>query len=156
MKTGYTLIELMIVITITALLVAFGVSGYTKAQKNQNSKFATEAILTSLSEAQKRASSGTNDCSGGDPGEYLGQQVVLQNSTITTTPICRNSEGTEKAVTITGLEFTTTHTLTFKPLNQGVDLVGVTTENIDYTDGRDTYRVEVMRSGSIRAVGRVE
>ena len=151
MKTGYTLIELMIVITITAVMVAFGIGGYTRAQKNQNTKAATETILTVLSEAQKQASTGGSDCSG----QYLGQQIVLQSSTITTTALCTGTNGTAQIVSLVGLTFTSSHTLTFKPLNQGLDLTGGTTENIDYSNNTDTYRIEVMRSGSIQNIGKL-
>jgi prepilin-type N-terminal cleavage/methylation domain-containing protein len=151
MKTGYTLIELMIVITITALLVAFGIGGYTRAQKNQNNKAATEVILTALTEAQKKASTGGSDCNG----EYLGQQVQLQSSTITTTALCQSNNGTPKSVAIIGLTFTSSHTVTFKPLNQGATLSAGSTENIDYSNSTDTYRIEVTSSGNIQNRGKL-
>ncbi len=144
MKTGYTLVELMVTVTIITLLTSFGISAYGKAQSSQATRAATEIIMATLSEAQKKASSGTNDCSG---GVYGGQLVTLTGSTITLDPVC-GSGGTAKNISVSGVTFSGSYSFTFRPLNQGVILTGGNT-NIDYSTSQGTYRIQVMPTGSI-------
>lgn len=158
MKTlaaGFTLIELTIVITLMTILVTAGISSYSKSQRNQIGRFAAESILSVISENQKIASSGTKDC----VGEYLGQQLTIQagSNTLTSLSLCKsNPPGSSTATQIPGITFTAAHTLLFRPMNQGIILNGgAATENIDYSDGQNTFRLELSRSGSIQNLGKI-
>lgn len=158
---GYTLIELMIAITLTAILFTIGANSYFKAQKNQAIKAATENIVTILSEQQKKASSGTKDCEG----LYLGQQASVQagESDLTLVSVCKDPSGnlvlgTPTQLELAGVTFISDHTFTFRPLNQGIELSVdslVAIDNLDYSVGDNTYRIEIARSGSIRNLGRL-
>lgn len=153
LKNGFTLIELMVVITITAMLVTFGVSSYTKAQNNQIPKSASEVILTVLAENQKLASSGNSDCTG----TYLGQQLIFDSglNLIHTKSSCEGGIfGLEKTIEVAGITFSAGHTLTFRPLNQGIDLQTGDSDNIDFLSNGSTYRITVDRSGSITYKGK--
>lgn len=150
---GYTLIELLVVITIVSLLVTFGVSSYTKAQKNQIPKSASEVILSVLAENQKLASSGNGDCSG----VYLGQQLVFDSGTnrIHAKSSCEGSVyGLEKTTEVAGITFSAGHVLTFRPLNQGIDLQSGDSDNLNFVVGDSTYQIQVERSGSIAYKGK--
>ena len=143
----------MIVITITAMLVTFGISSYTKAQKNQIPKSASETILSILAENQKLASSGNSDCSG----TYLGQQIVFDSGTnlIHAKSSCDGGVfGLEKNIEVDGIIFSSGHTLTFRPLNQGIDLQSGDSDDINFTISGSTYRITVDRSGSITYKGK--
>lgn len=147
MKTGYTLVELMVTVTIIVFLTSFGISAYGKAQTSQATKTATETILSALSEAQKKASTGTSDCGAGV--EYFGQKIVFQNSNIALRSTCSTGDSAIiKNISVPGVTFTATSTFIFRPLSQGVILSGGNT-NISYSAGSSTYLIQVMPSGSI-------
>ena len=147
MKTGYTLVELMVTVTIITLLTSFGISAYGKAQNSQATRAATETIMATLSEAQKKASSGTSDCVGSD--EYFGQKVVLSGSSISLRSTCSTGDSsTVKTISVSGVTFSGSPTFVFRPLNQGVILTGGNT-SIDYATNTNTYRIQVMPTGSI-------
>jgi prepilin-type N-terminal cleavage/methylation domain-containing protein len=152
-KFGYTLIELMIAISIIGVLVTFGLSAYGRAQESQLVKAGAETILEALSAAQKEAITGTRDCAG----EYLGQEVIANGSTIGYRALCKGGDvGSTKTHSIGANTFAASYTLTFRPLNQGVDLGGAgTTLNLDFVSPQSkTYRTEVSITGTIRYLGK--
>ncbi|KKU46431.1 MAG: hypothetical protein UX64_C0007G0001, partial [Microgenomates group bacterium GW2011_GWC2_46_7] len=53
MKPAYTLIELMVVVALSAILVGFGLTSYRKAQNRQIGQAAAEQIISILQENQK-------------------------------------------------------------------------------------------------------
>lgn len=152
-KLGYTLIELMIAISIIVVLVTFGISAYARAQDSQLVKSGAETILEALSAAQKEATTGTRDCTG----EYLGQEVTASGNTIQYRALCKGGEvGTAKSHSIGANTFASTYTFTFRPLNQGVDLGGAGTAlTLDFTSPKNqTYRTEIAITGTIRYLGK--
>jgi prepilin-type N-terminal cleavage/methylation domain-containing protein len=153
MKSAYTLIELMIVVTIISVLVGFGVSAYTKARDRQIGQSAGEQILSVLSENQKIANIGNKDCIG----KFLGQQVVISaTNTITANSICTGGPGPSPVVTtIDDIDFVAGATFTFNPLTTGIDL-GATASplTISYTvPSGSTYSIQVDKSGTIEYKG---
>lgn len=153
-RSGYTLIELLIVITLTAMLITFGVSAYRKAADIQAVKATTELILSTLTSAQKSATSGRATCSG----PYYGETVTtnLNSSALTTTPTCQGGLGTPRIVNLpNNATFQTTNTLVFRPLSQGIDTGASDIQNLDFGTASVRYRIQVTRSGTIQALGRV-
>lgn len=152
-KRGYTLIELLITITITTILITFGVSAYRKASDVQAVKSQTELILTTLSQAQKAATTGKTDCTT----KYIGEQVIVTGGTgnLTITSQCVGDSGTPKIVSLSDMTFVADATILFKPLNQGIDLNTTSPLNLDYQNQSDSYRIEVSQSGTIRSVGKL-
>lgn len=150
-RAGYTLVELLITITISTILITIGVSAYRRAADLQQIRFATETILNTLSSAQKAATTGIADCSG----PYLGEQIsyTANGSTLTLTATCLGGEGSSKTFSIEPLTFANTGTLTFRPLNQGVNTGASDTHYIDYATTDRTHRIEVSRSGTITPLG---
>lgn len=153
LKSGYTLIELLITISISAILITIGVTAYGRAAANQSIKTDTERILSTLGSAQKAATSGKTDCSS----PYLGEYITISAGTnaMTVTSTCRDQAGTPRPITLTTGVFTSNNTLSFRPLNQGIDTGVGDSQNIDFMVGDNTYRIVVERGGSYRALGEV-
>lgn len=152
-KPGYTLVELLIVITLSTLLITAGISAYSKAADIQNTKNATETILSTLATAQKAATSGKNDCIGA----YLGEIITTTSgsSTMTITSSCQGGGGTSRQVSLNLFTFATSINVVFRPLNQGVDTGLAGSQNLDYTNSNQTYRIQIDRTGAIMPLGRI-
>lgn len=151
MKTGYTLVELMIIITIIAILIVFGVSAYGKARQRQIGQAAAEQIISILEENQKDANIGHKDCLG----KYVGQQVTISGANLLKTKsLCENGEeGAEKNYTIPGLVSITASSIIFKPLSRGVELPS-NPFTIDFQSTNNiTYHIQLTGSGTIEYKG---
>ncbi len=154
MKHGYTLIELMVVVSLTAILTGFGISSYRKAQNRQLGSSAAEQILSLLSQQQKISQVGKIDSAC--TGIYQGQLVTLSLSgnTITTTQICSGNDGTPTIQEFSNITFDQSLTFTFKYGGAGIDLGGATTSNLDFsTPSGLTYRIVLTSAGSITNQG---
>jgi prepilin-type N-terminal cleavage/methylation domain-containing protein len=150
---GFTLIELMVSITIVGILIGFGISAYGKSQSRQIDQAAGEHIVSLLEEQQKLASIGKYDCAG----KYSGQQVILSTSpaTIKTRSTCEGGLlGTQTSTAIDGLTTLTAATIVFNPLTRGINLGGPTSLNINYTSTSGlSYRIALTSSGTIDNMG---
>ena len=151
-KRGYTLVELLIIITIIAVLITFGLSAFTKAKERQLVQQSKELILSVLQNAQKSAYVGDKDCLG----SLDGIQLTFSGNRITSQALCSGGEvGTAQVTEISGLTFTTSPPILFKPLEQGVDLGAGSSAQIDYTISGLTYRFTVLPPGIIRYEGAI-
>ncbi|EKD80482.1 MAG: hypothetical protein ACD_40C00076G0002 [uncultured bacterium] len=151
MKHGYTLIELIIVVSIISILVSFGISAYGKARDRQIGQAAGEKIVSILQESQTIASVGKEDCTG----KYTGQQVILSTSppTIKTRSTCTGGQGAQTTTSIDGITSLTSTTILFNPLTGGINL-GASTLNIDFVSTSGiTYRIFLTSSGTIENQG---
>jgi len=147
---GYTLIELLITISITGILIVFGLSGYSKNQERQIALSAKESIIAILQEAQTQATIGENDCSG----IFQGVRVTLTNSTVTKTPVCAGGDGTAKETIIPSVTFSNSYSLIFLPLGNGVNLGGASSLNIDYSVDDLSYQININSPGVITYNGK--
>lgn len=151
-KSAYTLIELMVVISIVAILVSFGISAYTKAQSRQIGQTASEQILSILGENQTSASIGKKDCSG----QYLGQEVVITPpNTFTSRSLCEGNQGSPTIATIPGITIASGATLIFDSLGHGINLGVVGDELLlNYTGPTSlSYRIRLTSTGTIEYQG---
>jgi prepilin-type N-terminal cleavage/methylation domain-containing protein len=146
---GYTLVELIITISIIAILVVMGISAYTKARNRQIGKSAADQIVSLLIENQKQAKIGNKDCSG----EYLGQIIKYFDggNTITSQSSCAEGVvGTSKTTTIADISFVGGETITFKPLASGIDLgAGVSSLTLKFVSNSLTYQIQLTAPGTI-------
>ncbi len=157
LREGYTLIELLITISITMVLVTLGISAYRRAADIQAIKADTEKILEVIASAQKAATSGQADCTA-TYGPYLGERLTTTtgSSTLTLTSACRNGDGESRQFSLSTFTFATNNTLVFQPLNQGIDTGATDTQNLDYSRGDILYRIEVTRAGTVKPLGEIE
>lgn len=152
MKKGFTLIELMIAITIISILVALGLSAYGKARDRQIGVSASETIMSVLQQNLGEASVGKKDC----VGKYLGQEVVVAvPNTLSTRSLCEGDDGVVGVTTIPGIEFDSGSTIIFNALNKGIELEGGAAEFIlTYNSSASfTYSIKLMSSGTIEYLG---
>jgi prepilin-type N-terminal cleavage/methylation domain-containing protein len=154
-REGFTLIELMIAITIISILVALGLSAYGKARDRQIGVVAGEQIIALLQKNLGEASVGKKDCSG----KYLGQEVVITTpNTLTTRSICEGDDGAATATSIPGIEFNAGTTIIFNALNKGIELEGGVAELLlSYDSSANlSYNIKLMNSGTIEYLGIAE
>jgi len=149
-KPAYTLIELMLAISIIAVLVSFGVSAYIKAQARQAGLAASEQIISLLGENQTIASIGKNDCTS----KFTGQQVVISTPNIfKSRSLCEDGPGVESTTTIKNVTTITSATIIFNPLSLGINLPSNPfLLNFMSTNGT-SYRIELNKSGTIKYLG---
>lgn len=155
-RTGYTLIELLITITIATILVTLGVTAYGRAADIQAIKSDTEKILGIITSAQKAATSGNADCTS-TSGPYLGERLTTSvgSKTITIVSTCQSGDGTARNIDLSTFTFATANTIIFRPLNQGIDTGTSSSQYLDFTNGTASYRIQVERSGTIKSLGKI-
>jgi prepilin-type N-terminal cleavage/methylation domain-containing protein len=151
LSKGYTLIELMIVISIVAILLSFGVSAYGKARDRQVGQAAGELLVGILQENQKKALIGDKDCAG----VYTGQRVTISSpNVITAVSTCEGGvEGTPEVTNIPNVTAITASTIIFNPLTRGITLNFNPTQINLIIAGETTYSVELTRTGTIEYKG---
>jgi len=144
---GYTLIELIIVISIIAILISIGITSYSKAHNRQIGQIAGEKIITVLQENQKNANIGKIDC----VGEFTGQQLTFVAPNIMRSQsLCLGGVGTIKDTKIPNITFNSTPTIIFYPLSQGVNLEGLNELIIEFTSKSQLiYQIRIDTSGTI-------
>jgi prepilin-type N-terminal cleavage/methylation domain-containing protein len=152
MKNGFTLIELMIAITIISVLVSLGLSAYGKARERQIGVAAGETIISILQENQSIASTGKKDCEG----KYLGQEVVISTpNTITARSTCEGNDGPVKTTNIPGITIETGTTLIFSPLSKGIEISsGGALFTLSYASSANLdYQIQITTAGTVEYLG---
>lgn len=154
-RPAYTLVELLIVITIVGVIITVGAGAYSRAQRRQAVKGATETILTTLQRAQKMSVIGDKDCTGSLVGYQV--NIVDGEKQISSTAVCDSSSGTTRVSNLDQITFQNTATFLFRPLGDGVYLGGGASANVDYSLDSDTttYRITIDQSGIIRYSGTI-
>lgn len=148
MKKGFTLIELIVSVTIISILIASGLSAYSKAQQRQLTLAATDSLISNLENIRKNALIGNRP---GCTGVFQGYLVTTTNNTgkLTSTAVCTTSSSSI-TITIPNLTFVSTQSFTFKPLTGGSSLA----VNLDYLDPGDVcHRLAVSSAGKIENLG---
>lgn len=156
-RPGYTLIELLISISIMTLLVVSGTSAYYRSQQRHATRAETDELISILENTQKQANIGTrsNSCTG----EFLGYQVVIttDSSSINITPRCQIASDPTTTTTFSYLTFSSDYSLTFLPLAYGINLGPNTSSlNLEYSDNlSNTHQILLNKSGSIEYLGTI-
>lgn len=152
MKHGFTLIELMIAITITGIMITMGASAYGQARERQIGQNAVELIITTLQANQTLASIGKKDCDG----KFVGQVVSFSiPNTITAQALCETGQGVSIITSIPGITLASGPSYVFKPLSLGIDLgAGVSETTLSFTSTAQlTYQIKLTSSGTISYLG---
>ena len=151
-KKGFTLVEVLVVITIVAIIVTMGLSAYAKSQERQTVQSAKETILTILNDAQKVAHVGDKACTG----NITGVEISLTSSSISRQTHCNLDSESVVTDNFTDLTFTNIPSnFTFQPLSGGISFSAGSSANIDYTISGVTYRITISNPGSISYVGQI-
>jgi Tfp pilus assembly protein FimT len=119
-KSGYTMIELLIILAVSGLLISLGTSSYRKAQERQTMRADVESILQFLQGAQKEAVIGQKDCAGILTGIRL--EFTAGYNVITKQAVCQSDVGTTKEVRLQTARSTSSLQFLFRPLDGSTDL----------------------------------
>ncbi|GEM_PF-1277870 len=152
-KGGYTMIELLIGVTIAAILSSLGFSAYRKAQERQSLQIAAQTLESVLRLSQKSASIGEKNCSG----VFLGEEVSISTGTsiITSKSICEGEEGSPKTTSLSGVTFGTTASILFRQGSAGLLVTNPpgTTITIPISAFNRTANIRVEAPGTISYEG---
>lgn len=149
---AYTLIELMIAISIVSVLVGVGYSSYTKANNRQIGASAGEQLMGILTASQQTSSVGKKDCDG----RYLGLDIHMISGSgfVTTQAQCEGGSGSVITTTIPGISFSSSYTFTFMPLSTGISMGDNSSLTINFTNGTGTiYSLVVTNTGTFEFQG---
>lgn len=119
-KKGYTMIELLIILSVSGLLILLGTSSYRKAQERQTMKADQESILELLQKAQKQAVIGQKDCSGSLLGIEISFSAGSQN--ITKTAICQSGSGSPEVKRMEITSASSSLTFRYRPLDGSTNI----------------------------------
>jgi prepilin-type N-terminal cleavage/methylation domain-containing protein len=149
---GFSLVELMIAVTIIGVLVSFGLSAYGKSRDRQIGVSAGEQLLSVFQANQSDAQTGKKDCLG----KYEGQQVIIvEPNMVRSNSICVDDDGVVSTTTIPGITFDSGATIIFSPLTRGIVLPGgVASYTLSYDSSANlTYAVKLHNTGIIEYLG---
>ncbi len=125
-QTGFTLIELMVVMSITAILSGTGFIAFGEIQQQQLLKKTVKQIRIGLNEAKVKAFYGTKPASCTN-GKFEGSRFVTNadGKSYSVSILCSdadNSEVINQTQLDSGVTLTPNTSITFNSLNQGTDL----------------------------------
>jgi prepilin-type N-terminal cleavage/methylation domain-containing protein len=153
--SGFTFIELMVVILITATLSVLGIASYSNYNDTQRLKQAAYTLKNNLRLAQTNATS-ANVPSGCTAQTFLGYTVSFTNGPpagYTITPNCNPAQTGKTYEIVNDIRFDSLPaTFTFKPLTAGTSSavsIVITLSGI----GTRQYQIQVNPNGSIVDLG---
>ena len=151
--TGFTLIELIVVVIIMMALLGFSLVNYSSYNDSQRLKQAALTLKSDLQLTRTNASSGKKPLECYYSGDaFLGYTVDFLLSSYTVTPLCENQTlQPESTVTLPdGIVFSDPvppFTVTYLPLTQGISEDSPHVVTLKY--GTSTLRVVVDETSSI-------
>ncbi len=150
LKTGYTLIEVLVGLAIIGLLFTVGYAGYRDFAKRQVLNNAYEELKINLNLARQLALSGEKPsaCSG----NFLGTEWNLGTNwtSYTIRGKCQSSSMSVKSVALpSGITISGTSPIRFNLLGQGTNLTSDTELTVSQTNG-GSKKVTITQQGTIR------
>ncbi len=149
LKTGFTLLEIMISITIIGLLFTAGLARYMDFNKTQTLKSSVLDLKNNLRDIQAKANSGVKPT--GCTGTFIGYVVhYISTTQYNVYADCITTNGAIKTYTlIAGTKFNASFAdITFLALNKGVS-PAPTTITIKHTVNNKTVNLNITASGEI-------
>lgn len=159
---GYTLIELLIVLTIIGFLFVGGYTAYRDFARRQVLNTVADEVKSGLNVARQKALGAERPSAGECFDEFLGYSVLFTTSSFTISPDCdRNDPGalssfvtlrqTPAVVRISVTGTTTANRILFKGLGLGTDVAaGGAAITLTHTDSGNTKVISVSQSGIIK------
>lgn len=151
-QAGFSLIELLVVVTIILTLTGLGLAGYNNFNQRQILRQAAEGVKNSLRDAQNRALTGEKGsiCTG-----ILDYWRFSINATTRTsyyiTGRCAGSDFGQKNFNLPpNLTFRAAVNIDFKPLAQGTKSNATVTITIDQSTTGNSINITVSPSGEIK------
>lgn len=150
-KGGFSLIELLVVISILLIIFTFALPNYRNYQRRQALDSVAKGIVSDLRLAQEMASAGNKPTGcGGTPLEGY-QFAEISTSQYSILAKCGTNTFTYKTVSLSGVTISVSKTILFKILGQGTDIVSGTSMPITLTQTPtgSTRNIEVDSGGRI-------
>lgn len=152
MRSGYTLIELIVVIAIMGLLVGASIAGFNTLNQRQTVLSAGREVLSIMRTAQQRAISGQKPTSG-TCDQLLGYSVkgTVNSDTYTLNTVCLNSDVPSTAIMqsykmANGVIFVSTFTTQFNVQTGGA---GGSIGDVQLKNSVHTYTINISSAGDI-------
>jgi len=143
---GFTLIEMIVAITLMMILLGVTISGYASYNSKQNIKQAALNLKSNLRTARTNAMSGKKPLECTVEETLIGYEVSFTTSSYTITPRCSVTDSIAEGVLSVqlppGIEFSEIpSTFTYSPLTQGVS--GILPTTIVFTDGTNLVTLAI-------------
>lgn len=152
MRTGYTLIEIIVVVTIMGLLVGGSIAGFNTLNQRQTILSAGREVSSIMRTAQQRAISGLKPTAG-ICDQLLGYSVkgTINSSTYTLNTVCLNSGAPVTRVVqtyrlATGITFVSTFTVQFNVQTGGA---GGNIGDLKLKSSAHVYTMNISSAGDI-------
>ncbi len=142
MYKGFTLIELMLVVSILALLTGGGLVAFTGFREQRLALREAKKVVDELRLAQRRAIAGDKPAECGN-FPMQGYKVSLRDSTITSTAICSGGSPVGRQVLLEGKVVDPVE------VSFGVLEGGATPLTVEVCGGKYLYSVAITSAGSV-------
>jgi prepilin-type N-terminal cleavage/methylation domain-containing protein len=161
-KRGYTLLELLIVISIITVVFTFGFARYQDFQRRQQLEAAALTIRSDLRLAQEFSLAGRkpdnpsgNDCEDSPLNGYIFRRLSastyqIEASCVEGDVIVRGPITISSGISLSGIPGTPTDELLFRVLAKGVNRSSNTTLTLTQTSSGATTQIIISPSGEIR------
>lgn len=157
-QTGFTLVEMLIAVSIIALLTGILIPSFTGYTKNQNLRQAREKLKSDLRTAQNNAMTGANSTTVdfwgirfSDDGTTYSLFRSVDTSDCATVDIVRNTMGNLPNDIATIFSAAGNHCIYFSESTG--DASGQTAINVGYTSSDECIQVDVSANGLITSSG---
>lgn len=152
MKAAFTLVELLVAMTILAIVGGAGMAGFRQAALRQSVDAAQGQLMGVLSQAQSNASAGVRDATCG-ANSLTGWRVTFTATTFKVEGVCGPTTFSTKTYTLAASISLTTlpspNPIIFKPLRAGTNVPNST--NIVITGNGLTRTISINNVGQINA-----
>lgn len=153
MKTGFTLVELLVVVTIFIIVLAMGIASFSRFNRRERLKQTAQTLKTNLRFTQTKSISSMKPASGCTT--YLGIRVTFAATNYSTRAEC-DPEGlvgsTETFPLPTGITFLAAPT-NFTFLSQTNTMNSDTDQTITLTNGTELYGLVVSTNAQVNEEG---
>lgn len=166
-KLGFTLIEILIAITISSLLLGFAATSFRDFQSTQEIEQAQQLLKSNLRYAQSQALAGVKETESGCTGDLVGWYVLLTSNAYEVRSRCAFSSpaNANKSVTLASgmvISFAAGPVILFQPVNQSAAFLSSISDlpdtspsdtRITLSKGSRNSTMTVRRTGDIAQEG---
>lgn len=148
-RRGFSLIEILVVVSILGLTVGAGIAAYNRLNARSQLEAETNKVVAALRNWQKEADSGVGARECAAIGQYRGILVNINSSSLAGRVDCTgNYVDLEQVDILNGVALSGLTSIWFQPLGRGVVLTPLA-ETINLSKGSTSVNVAVSAAGGI-------